>query len=74
MVIAMEKKVDGKKIVKNIFSEDIEIYFRNGWKKSSVVKNTLSEEKRDSDSEQESETKSEEEVLDFYGKKNRKRY
>lgn len=43
MVITMEKSVAGKTEVKKIFSEDLGIYLRNGWKEK---KSTVTEEHR----------------------------
>lgn len=41
MIITMEKSVAGKTEVKKIFSEDLGIYLRNGWKEK---KSTVTEE------------------------------
>ena len=81
MIITMEKSVAGKKEFKKIFSEDLYVYLRNGWKKSDstvteeqkVVKQEVIEQPVEPVEEPEpmEESKTEERPYEFYSKKKR---
>lgn len=84
MIITMEKSVAGKKEFKKIFSEDLYVYLRNGWKKSDstvteeqkVVKQEVIEQPVEPVEEpkpmEESET--EERPYEFYSKKKKRNH
>lgn len=84
MIITMEKSVAGKKEFKKIFSEDLYVYLRNGWKKSDstvteeqkVVKQEVIEQPVEPVEEPEpmEESKTEERPYEFYSKKKKRNH
>ena len=84
MIITMEKSVAGKKEFKKIFSEDLYVYLRNGWKKSDstvteeqkVVKQEVIEQPVEPVEEPEpmEESKTEEQPYEFYSKKKKRNH
>lgn len=84
MIITMEKSVAGKKEFKKIFSEDLYVYLRNGWKKSDstvteeqkVVKQEVIEQPVEPVKEPEpmEESKTEERPYEFYSKKKKRNH
>ena len=84
MIITMEKSVAGKKEFKKIFSEDLYVYLRNGWKKSDstvteeqkVVKQEVIKQPVEPVEEPEpmEESKTEERPYEFYSKKKKRNH
>lgn len=84
MIITMEKSVAGKKEFKKIFSEDLYVYLRNGWKKSDstvteeqkVVKQEVIEQPVEPVEEPKpmEESKTEEQPYEFYSKKKKRNH
>lgn len=84
MIITMEKSVAGKKEFKKIFSEDLYVYLRNGWKKSDstvteeqkVVKQEVIEQPVEPVEEPKpmEESKTEERPYEFYSKKKKRNH